>query len=70
MLKSVTRASQEEHFAAVARAAAALQDTIYAMAQAAMQDTNPHNVAWIVREHDKVNGIVRALDRLCADHSF
>ena len=70
MLRSVTRASQEENLASIHRAAAMLQDAIYNMAQTAMHDTSPHNVAWIVREHDKVNGIVRSLGRICSDHSL
>jgi hypothetical protein len=70
MFKSATRASQEDNLANVLRAASALQEAIYAMAQTAMRDTNPHNVAWIVAEHDKVNMIVRKLDRLVTDHTF
>jgi len=70
MSKSATRASQEENLANVLHAASALQKAIYTMAQTAMHDTNPHNVAWIVAEHDKVHMIVRKLDRLVTDHSF
>jgi acetolactate synthase regulatory subunit len=70
MFKTATRASQEENLAQVLRAASALQEAIYTMAQTAMHDTNPHNVAWIVAEHDKVNMIVRKLDRLVTEHSL
>ena len=70
MLKSAVRASQEENLASVHRTAAMLQDAIYSMAQTAMRDTNPHHVAWIVAEHDKLNMIVRKLDRLVTEHSL
>lgn len=70
MLKSAVRASQEDNLADVLRAASALQEAIYTMAQTAMRDTNPYDVAWIIAEHDKVNMIVRKLDRLVTCHSF
>ena len=42
-------------------AARAMQDAIYEMAKQAMRDMNPHAVAWIIAEHDKLDRIVRRL---------
>lgn len=50
------------------KAARQLQDCIYQLAQAAMKDTNPHVIAWIVAEHDKIDTIQRRLHRLMETH--
>lgn len=40
------------------------EDAIYQLAQAAMTETNPHLVAYIMREHDKVNAMVKRMHSL------
>lgn len=38
------------------------EDSIYALATHACKDMSPHQVAWIMKEHDKVRGIVKRLE--------
>lgn len=54
----------------IERNAAQLQDSIYQLAQAAMRDDNPHTVAWIIAEHDKVNNMLRKLHQITARYEF
>lgn len=54
----------------IERDAAQLQDSIYQLAQAAMRDDNPHSVAWIIAEHDKVNNMLRKIYRLTARYEI
>lgn len=54
----------------VERDAAQLQESIYQLARAAMQEDNPHTVAWIVAEHDRVNNIIRKLHRITARYEI
>jgi hypothetical protein len=48
----------------VRQAAHRLEDAIYALAQQAMKDSNPHMVAFTMREHDKVHRIARTVATL------
>jgi hypothetical protein len=64
-----TSKNQQRHLKEALRAAHVFQDAIYQIARQAMQDTNPHNVAYIVKEHDKVSDIVRNLHTLCNEYT-
>lgn len=59
---------QNEHMlsqiAAIRHAAHRLEGAIYALAQQAMKDSNPHTIAFTMREHDKVHRIARTIATL------
>jgi hypothetical protein len=65
-----TAKGQQANLKEALRAAHVFQDAIYQIAQQAMHDANPHNVAWIVKEHDKIHGILKNLHTLCESHVF
>lgn len=59
--------NMQPHMDAIRHAAAMMQDAVYEMAKQAMRDMNPHAVAWIVTEHDKLDRIVRRLHSLTSE---
>jgi len=40
------------------------EDAVYQLAQVAMTETNPHLVAFIMKEHDKINVMVKRMHSL------
>lgn len=52
------------------RIAHQFEDSIYQIAQVAMRDTNPHLVAHIMQEHDKINAMLKRLHNLVDNLSY